>query len=102
MAKRDSLRRRRPFRRPLPRILIVCEGEVTEPSYFEGIRINERLPIELRVEPAGDPKAVVEHALQLRREADRESKKRQDVNLRYNATWCVFDVDDHERLQEAL
>ncbi len=38
-SRRDRDRRpgrRAPFREPKPVILIVCEGERTEPEYFEG------------------------------------------------------------------
>ena len=35
-AGRKSLRRRAPSRDPRPRILVVCEGEKTEPAYLKG------------------------------------------------------------------
>jgi hypothetical protein len=36
-----DLRRRGPVRDPLPLILVVCEGAVTEPQYIEGFRIAQ-------------------------------------------------------------
>jgi hypothetical protein len=53
MGRRDSLRRRRAFRDPLPRILIVCEGTRTEPGYFNELRHTERIPIYLETECSG-------------------------------------------------
>jgi hypothetical protein len=53
MARRDSLRRRTPFRRVLPRILIVCEGTKTEPGYFEDLRQLHRRVVELELSPGG-------------------------------------------------
>jgi hypothetical protein len=58
MANRSSsLRRRKPKLEPRPRLLIVCEGQATEPSYFRGLklesvgsstrlRFHEPLPVE--------------------------------------------------------
>ena len=40
MKKSDSLRRRRGFREPLARFLIVCEGTITEPRYFKDLRVQ--------------------------------------------------------------
>ena len=63
MPRRDDLRRRRPFRNPLPRILIVCEGPRTEPGYFNELHHMDRIPIELEISPGGVPKTLVERAV---------------------------------------
>jgi hypothetical protein len=99
MAKRDSLRRRPPHRRPLPRILIVCEGTRTEPSYFQDMRRLCRSPIDLELSPGGTPKTLVERAAKKKKEATKLGKK--DRNLLYDSVWCVFDVDEHPFLPEA-
>jgi len=101
MKNRDRLRRRRSFREPRARFLIVCEGEVTEPGYFKGIRSIERGIVDLEIVPAGVPKSVVERAVQLKRESERNAKARKDQNLRYNHVWCVFDIDQHPFVPEA-
>ncbi len=49
--RRDILRRRRPFRSPGLRFLIVCEGTKTEPGYFREMRNLERSLIELTLSP---------------------------------------------------
>lgn len=97
-----SVARRRPYREPLPRILIVCEGTLTEPSYFGPLRHQEKIPIDLRIEPGGVPKTLVEKAAALKRDADKSAKRSKDPNLRYNRVWCVFDIDEHPNVTEAV
>jgi hypothetical protein len=99
-----GLRRRGPTRDPLPLILVVCEGRVTEPEYVEAFRIAHGAnTVRVRVEsPGGDPRALVDRAVELRNEAEREARRARDPNLRYDEVWCVFDVDQHPRLDDAL
>jgi hypothetical protein len=101
MAKRDGLRRRRPFRNPLPRILIVCEGTRTEPGYFNELRHTERIPIELVTRSGGVPKTLVQRAVELKNVAEKEAKSRKDDNLLYDEVWCVFDIDEHPAVPDA-
>ena len=101
MKKRDSLRRRKSFREPLARFLIVCEGEVTERAYFNDVRCSERGIIHLEIVPGGVPKSVVERAVEMKKESDHEAKSHKDDNLRYDSVWCVFDVDEHPFVPEA-
>lgn len=110
MARRGSrrddgrdLRRRGPVRDPLPLILVVCEGEVTEPKYIDAFRLELGVnTVRVRVEtPGGDPKALVETAIRLRDEAARRARRERDLNLAYDEVWCVFDVDEHARAAEA-
>jgi hypothetical protein len=81
--------------------LIVCEGKVTEPYYFDDLRVLVRSVIDLKLEPAGAPKKVVERAVELKREAERLARRSRDLNDRYDEVWCVFDVDEHPLLAEA-
>lgn len=101
MKRSDSLRRRQPFREPRARFLLVCEGRVTEPAYFQDIRRAERGIIELEIVPVGAPKKVVERAVEMKNAAERQARLRQDVNLQYDHVWCVFDVDEHPLIAEA-
>src|SRR5271156_3507691 len=102
MARRnDRLRRRRPFREVKRRILIICEGEVTEPKYFNDLRHLTRSLIELSIEPGGTPKTLVERAVDLKKAAARDAKRGKDENLKFDVVWCVFDVDEHPYLAEA-
>ena len=64
MKRNDSLRRRRSFREPRARFLIVCEGRVTEPAYFTDVRRMERGIIDLEIVHGGVPKTVVDRVVQ--------------------------------------
>jgi hypothetical protein len=99
MAKRESLRRRPPTRSVLPRILIVCEGTKTEPGYFEDLRQRYRRVVELELSPGGVPKTLVERAVEIKYDAD--SKANKDENERFEEVWCVFDIDDHPKVDDA-
>jgi hypothetical protein len=107
MARRRNdergLARRAPTRAPLPLILVVCEGEVTERQYLGGFAQAQgagtvRVQI---VAPGGDPRMLVRRAAELRDEAAGRAKRERDENLAYDEVWCVFDVDEHARLEEA-
>ncbi|HLL82036.1 MAG TPA: RloB family protein [Longimicrobium sp.] len=98
-----ALARRAPTRTPLPLLLVVCEGRVTEPQYLRGFaRAQGANTVRLVVEaPGGDPRALVERAIELRDEAAARAVREGDENLAYDEVWCVFDVDDHARLRAA-
>jgi hypothetical protein len=64
-------------------ILIICEGEKTEPEYFKSFRITTR---EVEIVGLGkDPKTIVEYANQRKKDGD------------YDQVWCVFDKDDMKK-----
>jgi hypothetical protein len=78
------------------RYLIVCEGEKTEPLYFEGIRkrINDKYGDKIRVKDikaerididgtGRNTEDLVKYAL----------KKKQEALIPYGHVWCVFDKD---------
>lgn len=63
-----------------PTILIVCEGENTEPSYFNQFKLSSAT-----VKPIGEgynTLSLVNRAIQLSKEKE------------YEQVWCVFDKDD--------
>ena len=81
MARRnDSLRRRRPFREVRRRMLIVCEGEVTERHYFNDLRHLMRSLVELDIDPGGTPKTLVERAVDVKKTAERAAKRARDMS----------------------
>lgn len=95
--------RRGAYREPKLRILIVCEGQETEPGYFRAFQHaahNPRVHIKIARE-CGVPKTVVEVAIRLREEAKQEAKRQRDENLRWDEVWGVFDVDEHPNLDKA-
>lgn len=81
-AKRRSeprLGRNAPFRSERPTILIVCEGENTEPSYFKQFKLTSAT-----IKPVGEGYntfSLVERTIQLSGEK------------KYEQVWCVFDAD---------
>jgi RloB-like protein len=101
---RSSISRRRPNRVPRPRILVVCEGEVTELSYLRSFVNYERarlIDVEFYGE-GGVPKTLVERAVDRKRAAEREARRQRDYFLKYEEVWCVFDVDGHPNLSAAI
>lgn len=105
MGKRN--RSRRPARRepnvdPLPIILVVCEGG-TEQEYVEAFAAFQKNP-RVRVQPvghAGVPLSVVREAKRLKLANQASADHEKDDNLRYDAVWAVFDVDEHPNIAEA-
>ena len=106
MGKRNRQRRLarpRPFKDPKPVILVLTEGEVTEPEYLDGFAraaTNPRVHIEV-VGGAGVPKTIVESAKERKRGAEKRARREKDDNLCYDEVWCVFDVDEHPNIPDA-
>jgi len=101
-SRTSDLRRRKPQREPRRRILIVCEGRRTEPTYFQVLRVRLRAVVEVQIEPGGaTPKTLVERAVARKRVSDREARSQRDRFLRYDEIWCVFDTDEHPKLADA-
>ena len=95
--------RRPPFRDPKPIILVVCEGEKTEPQYLLGfVRAcrNPRVRIEVAPEH-GVPRTLVEIAKQHKIDAKAAAEREHDENLAFDSVWCVFDMDEHPNVGEA-
>jgi RloB-like protein len=92
-----------PSREPKRRVLIVCEGGVTEAGYFRDLRRAFRNPlVEVEIDDAGGvPKTLVGRAAARMKEAKRKAKTRSDEFLSYDEVWCVFDVDEHPHLLDA-
>ena len=98
MPRRMVARSRRPSRggpkQPLrPQVIVVTEGEKTEPQYiYEFLRIHQQPNV--RVEGTGlDPQGVVEKAIALKRSLGRGARAH---------VWAVFDRDEHLWFEEAL
>ncbi|ODA33722.1 RloB family protein [Planctopirus hydrillae] len=90
-------------RTPRQRILVVCEGGVTEPSYlkrFQAFVKNQLVEI-IYEDGEGDPQFVVTTARDFKTKAARRAQSENDSNLDFDRVWCVIDVDDHSRLDQA-
>lgn len=101
--ERGSLKRRPPKREPRRRVLILCEGKITEPKYFTEFKREHRTHlVEVEIVPdCGVPKSLVETAIEKKKAAEKQARKEGNVFLKYDEIWCVFDVDAHPNLQEA-
>lgn len=93
--QRAELERKQNKRASYDRILIVCEGEKTEPLYFDEIQQFYRLSttnIKVRQSAYGtQPQKVVDFAIE-------ECLKAK----RWEHVYCVFDRDDHPGFHNAL
>ncbi|ELY5791400.1 RloB domain-containing protein [Cronobacter turicensis] len=102
--KKRVARRSQDFKRvskarsPMKKILIVCEGEKTEPTYFTEFvnfcRISTASIVEISGECGSSPVNVVTWA----KEKYRSEKRRSDP---YDKVYCVFDRDAHSNYPAA-
>ena len=89
-------------RKVTPVMLIVCEGEATEPTYFNAITNHLRLAaITVRGAKGSAPMTVVQDAVESK--LHREQIADQSASTApYDQVWCVLDVDQHPKLKDAL
>ncbi len=85
------------------KIIIVSEGKNTEPEYFKNFQAEYKSTlVELKiVGAAGDPKRIVEKAIDLKREEARNAKKSRNSFESNFSVWAVFDRDEHNYVSEA-
>ncbi len=90
--------RKTAYRQEYDKVLIVCEGEKTEPNYFKEL-INHYKISSANVKVDGrcgsSPKCVLEFAQRL----DKEEKEKGDA---YNRVYCVIDRDTHACYDETI
>ena len=55
----------------------------------------------MEISPGGEPKALVQRAVEKKKDAERLARSQKDSNLRYDQVWCVFDIDEHRLIPEA-
>ncbi len=83
-------------RAPYKKVLVVCEGEKTEPNYFTGLKDQLRLNT-ANVEIVGEgatPTKIVQRARGL-------DKAEQDMGDPFDKVYCVFDKE-HEDYDRAV
>ena len=97
-----TLSRRAPTRDPIPYILVVCEGSVTEREYLDGLRQHfaSRL-IKVEFDGGAVPMTLAQMAVRRWAESSASAKQHGDQFLRFDEVWCVFDVDDHPNVDAA-
>ncbi len=90
--------RRKASRAPYEKVLIVCEGEKTEPNYFnELIDFYEINTANVKVDGScgSDPLSVVDYAIA-------QYKRELATGEPYNKVYCVIDRDSHPNFTAAL
>ncbi len=107
----SSFRRPRGSARPGSSILIVTEGENTEPVYFDALKRKLSLQtVEIEIVPAGkgDPRRLAEAALEEQKKRRKDAK---DGRLsfakasNFDELWIVFDTDvpvEHRRFDDGV
>ena len=92
-----SLARRKSKRQSYDKVLIVCEGEKTEPLYLEGARIHYGLAsTNIKIAGRGtDPASIFSYAKEC---FDRE----RNMGDPYDRVYCVFDKDVHHSYADAI
>lgn len=93
---RSAISRRVAVREAYKKILIVCEGEKTEPLYFTNAREFYQLST-VNVEITGegkDPMSLVKLA--------KQKYKEEAAGDAYDAVYCVFDKDAHNTYGAAI
>ena len=93
-----SQKRREKTREKLVRFLIVCEGEKTEPHYFEALIKNCISTIrEVIIEGEGRATvALVDRAQAIKQELERKNA------MAFDRVWLVFDKDNFDDFNEAI
>jgi hypothetical protein len=96
-----------PLRRPVGttplrrRVLVFTECLKTEPSYLLAWARHLRARLALDISDLhGTPATIVTHAIKARDSMERRARR--DVGDRYDAIWCVFDVDEHPDVDDAI
>ncbi len=91
----QSLKRKRAKRSPYDMVLIVCEGEKTEPNYLKALiddlRLNTANVVVAKNIVGSSPKVIVDFAL-----------KKYRKEKKYDRVYCVFDKDRHTTYNNAL
>jgi hypothetical protein len=102
---RGTLERRVGSREPKKRVIVVCEGAKTEPDYLRQLsRLTKTALVQLEIVDSAHtaPKQLVEVACDEVKSLAREAKRSRDKVARNDEVWCVFDVDQHPLIPEAL
>ena len=96
-----SLQRRAAVRQPYERLLIVCEGEKTEPQYLREIQQAFRLATAhvqvLHSQVGTEPQQVLDYALSIFKTGGRAHRQRA-----FDRVVVVFDRDEHATYHQAL
>lgn len=94
-------RRRRSSEPRRKEILVFGEGAVTEEVYIVFYKRRYRRQVLIEIDEfRGTPLALVERAKETKTRAERE--ERRGRGRAQDAFWCIFDVDEHPNLSQAI
>ncbi len=86
---------------PKRRLIVFTEGRKTEPSYLSQLHRLHRARVVVTIDDFhGGPLELVGSAARRRRQDLKDEKK--GKGAAYDDYWCMFDVDDHPHITEAL
>lgn len=100
--RRKGLQRQSKVRRKRVQLRVYCEGQATEQNYIVHWyrKYRDDVVISIANHQATTPLQLVERAV---RERQHDlSKQEDDEGSAYDSYWCVFDVDEHPHLKEAI
>lgn len=98
-----SLKRTVGTKSPKKRVVVVCEGEKTEPTYLALMhkQASDSLVELIIIDDAGTaPKSLVDAAKTELAKAEKVKRRTRDPNAGIDEIWCVFDVDQHPYIKE--
>lgn len=96
--KANDLHRKQAKRASYDRVLIVCEGEKTEPYYFNGLISHYGLNsanVKITGDCGSDPMSIIKCAQQHYDEAKQAKNS-------FDRVYCVFDQDSHSNYSQAI
>jgi hypothetical protein len=108
LPKNIRLKRRRPNRNAKKRFVVVCEGQNTEPRYFDALaqllRLQhaESLISLVTIGIGGTPGTVADRALAEQRSLKRDRRKANDSFTENDEVWAIFDRDRHPDFDRAV
>ncbi len=82
-------------------ILVFAEGKVTEEGYLRHHHSRNRSTVNVEIhEFRGNPLSLVRRAMEVKKKEARDEKRGR--GRARDEVWCVFDVDKHPSLKEAV
>jgi len=94
--KTEDLKRPKQSREPYDKVLVVCEGEKTEPHYLIALRDHLKLSqANIKIDPDSNssPTSVVKYAKELIKQSEKDP---------YDHVFCVIDRDRHADFDKAI
>lgn len=97
------LKRSPPNKDPKFLIVIVCEGEITEPNYLESFAKchSNGLVDVIPITKGGAPLTLVTKAVEKKKELEKKSRKSKDSYESLFQVWGMFDIDEHPNVAHA-